>query len=123
MIDSDTVVAYADEITGKPAVYTRRNTGKIVSMERYAMTVSRMTAACLGIKSAAVQKQVKDLFARHLDKTFCQPYPDALGRDWKQRAEKCYRSFRADYEKLLASSEMGREIKISAITTNARIQP
>jgi|GEM_PF-1715608 len=103
MIDSDTVVAYADEITGKPAVYTRRNTGKIVSMERYAMTVSRMTAACLGIKSAAVQKQVRGLFATHLDKTFCQPYPDALGRDWEKRAVQCYRSFRADYDKLLAN--------------------
>jgi len=107
MIDSDTVVAYADEITAEPAVYTRRNTGKIEAMERYAMTVSRMTAACLGVKSAAVQTQVKDLFTTHLDKTFCQPYPDALGRDWKQRAGQCYRSFRADYDKLLASSEMG----------------
>jgi hypothetical protein len=103
MIDSDTVVAYADEITAEPAVYKRRNDGKLEAMERYAMTVSRMTAACLGVKSAAVHTQVKDLFATHLDKTFCQPYPDALGRDWKQRAGQCYRSFRADYDKLLAN--------------------
>ncbi|MGA3179476.1 MAG: hypothetical protein ABSF38_03945 [Verrucomicrobiota bacterium] len=107
MIDSDTVVAFAEEITAKPAVYERRNIGKLEAMKRYAMTVSRMTAACLGVKSAAVQTQVKDLFATHLDKTFCQPYPDALGRDWKQRAGQSYRSFRADYDKLLASSEMG----------------
>ena len=112
MIDSDTVVAYADEITAEPIGYTRRNDGKNVAMNRYTMTVSRMTAACLGVKSAAVQTQVKDLFAMHLDKTFRQPYPDALGRDWKQRAVQCYRNFQADYEKLLASSEMVREIKI-----------
>lgn len=103
MIDSDTVVAYADEITAEPAVYKRRNDGKLEAMERYAMTVSRMTAACLGVKSAAVQKQVKGLFATHLDNIFRQPYPDALGRDWKQRAVKCYRSFRAEYDKLLAN--------------------
>jgi hypothetical protein len=72
-------------------------------MERYAMTVSRMTAACLGIKSAAVQKQLRGLFATHLDKTFCQPYPDALGRDWEKRAVQCYRSFRVEFDKLLAN--------------------
>ena len=103
MIDSDTVVAYADEITAEPAVYTRRNTGKFEAMERYAMTVSRMTAACLGVKSAAVQKGVKGLFATHLDKIFRQPYPDALGRDWEKRAVQCYRSFRTEYDKLLAN--------------------
>jgi hypothetical protein len=103
MIDSDTVVAYADEICAEPVVYTRRNTGKIEAVERYAMTIGRMTAACLGVKTAAVQKQVKGLFATHLDKIFRQPYPNALGRDWKQRAAKCYRSFRADYDKLLAN--------------------
>lgn len=103
MIDSDTVVAFAEEITAKPAVYERRNIGKLEAMKRYAMTVSRMTAACLGVKSAAVQTQVKGLFATHLDKTFRQSYPNALGRDWKQRAVKCYRSFRAEYDKLLAN--------------------
>jgi hypothetical protein len=72
-------------------------------MERYAMTVSRMTAACLGVKTAAVQKQVQGLFAAHLNKTFCQPYPDALGRDWSRRAAKSYQRFQAAYDKLLAN--------------------
>jgi hypothetical protein len=101
MIDSDTVVAYADEITKKPVVFARRNGGKFVAMERYAMTVSRMTAACLGANVASVQKTVQGLFASHLNKIFCQPYPAALGRDWKQRASEAYQGFRTEYERLL----------------------
>jgi hypothetical protein len=100
MIDSDTVGAYADEMLATTPVFSRRNGGSRLAMQRYAALLARMAArlAPRGEKSRWTQ-QVRAFFNQHLAPVFVAPYP--LPPGWKRIAGEAWGKFRADYQSLL----------------------
>lgn len=103
MIDPDTLADYAAEIATEPAKYTKRNTcAPNKAMERYKALIIDMAANCPEVKDLhGLKSQVKKLSARFLDEPFRCHYP--LPGNWADQATAAYRSFKAEFDGILAA--------------------